>query len=384
MGDPAGHDSASDLRAALEAAILADPDDLANHMAYADWLSEQGDPRGEFIQVQLALEDQSRSADERKALLRKEGELLNIWERAWLGDLAPFFFPQRRRGDYSARPRCQFARGWLDVIETDWLTESFVAALNAAPLARLLRGLTISGVEADEGVLAPLRESPCLANLRRFQLGLPPEEDQSLYVEGAEEIGPLIRRMPCVEEIRLFVSHVNAAELFAAPMPNLRVLHVYHLTEYPLDILAANATLGRLEELSLWPHALIPGDEAAYITLDGVRALANSPQLGGLRRLDLYLTDMGDEGCAEIVRSGLLKRLEVLDISRGRVSDRGARILADCPDLRHLRRLVIRKNELNQEGIAALRAAGIEVDADEQHSDGRLGGPAYLFDGDIE
>src|SRR4051794_26565484 len=32
------------LREALEEALAANPDDLASHMAYADWLSEQANP----------------------------------------------------------------------------------------------------------------------------------------------------------------------------------------------------------------------------------------------------------------------------------------------------------------------------------------------------
>ena len=51
----------SPLRAALESALAENPDDLASHMAYADLLVDEGDPRGEFIQVQLAFEDSSRS-----------------------------------------------------------------------------------------------------------------------------------------------------------------------------------------------------------------------------------------------------------------------------------------------------------------------------------
>src|SRR4051794_38382814 len=47
---------------AMEAALVEDPDDLANHAAFADWLSEQADPRhqarGEFVRVQLQLEDE--------------------------------------------------------------------------------------------------------------------------------------------------------------------------------------------------------------------------------------------------------------------------------------------------------------------------------------
>src|SRR4051812_15966193 len=37
-------------RDSLEAALVENPDDDAAHMAYADHLHDQGDPRGEFIQ----------------------------------------------------------------------------------------------------------------------------------------------------------------------------------------------------------------------------------------------------------------------------------------------------------------------------------------------
>lgn len=56
----------------LEKAIMEDPDDLAAHAAYSDWLIQEGDSRGEFIQVQLALEDAGRSAKERKELQQRE------------------------------------------------------------------------------------------------------------------------------------------------------------------------------------------------------------------------------------------------------------------------------------------------------------------------
>src|SRR5262245_7054655 len=54
------------MRAALESALIENPDDLASDRAYADYLSEQGDPRGEFIQVQLALEEEGLSPAKRK------------------------------------------------------------------------------------------------------------------------------------------------------------------------------------------------------------------------------------------------------------------------------------------------------------------------------
>src|ERR1035438_10061962 len=94
----------------LERALTADPDDLAAHAAYADWLTEQGDPRGEFIQLQLALEDRNRVAWERPYLHSQAGELLDQHAMKWLGELGAF-----RAHLYYYR----FARGWLRHLEID-------------------------------------------------------------------------------------------------------------------------------------------------------------------------------------------------------------------------------------------------------------------------
>src|SRR3954452_4803173 len=77
------------LRRALEDELAASPDDVATHAAYADLLDEMGDVRGEFIQVQLALEDDSLDAAHRKQLSRREAELLRDHADRLLGPLAP-------------------------------------------------------------------------------------------------------------------------------------------------------------------------------------------------------------------------------------------------------------------------------------------------------
>ena len=78
------------MRDVFERAIIENPDDVASYSAYADWLQEHDDPRGEFIAVQLAFEDEIASSKEardatsrnvrRSYSLRHEGE--------WLGELA--------------------------------------------------------------------------------------------------------------------------------------------------------------------------------------------------------------------------------------------------------------------------------------------------------
>src|SRR5262245_1922727 len=172
---------------ALERALVEDPDDLATHSAYADWLSQQGDPRGEFIQVQLLLEDPSRPAAERKELEKREKQLLKEHARQWLGGLADFLLDSDE--DRASRPEFQFARGWLDFIRIPSLTVSFARALVKAPEIRLLRRLFIegdtyeepgeyeAGPDVPDDSYAPavyaLQRTPFLGNLRVFHLGEP-------------------------------------------------------------------------------------------------------------------------------------------------------------------------------------------------------------------
>src|SRR4051812_28638063 len=142
------------MREALEQALLENPDDVASHMAYADYLRDQGDPRGEFIQVQLALEDPGRSPAERKKLHRREEELLAAHERAWLGELAPLLLSTEEEEFELVKPELyhewigapqvgySWTRGWLDRVECRYLTMEWTRKLGRAPIARLLNGLT--------------------------------------------------------------------------------------------------------------------------------------------------------------------------------------------------------------------------------------------------
>src|SRR5206468_7966092 len=69
-------------------AIIADPDDDAPRLIYADWLDERGDPRGEFIRVQCALARMDEWDPRRWDLKRREQDLLAAHKRAWLGTIA--------------------------------------------------------------------------------------------------------------------------------------------------------------------------------------------------------------------------------------------------------------------------------------------------------
>lgn len=408
----------SPLQRSLEEALAENPDDLAAHSAYADYLMEQDDPRGEFIQVQLALEDPSRPPAERKKLQKREAELLNQHAKQWMGDVGRFLV-----GDWSGADKpwhwC-FARGWLDTVCMLPAPEAAIASLARSPEARLLRRLEIvydmryhwedfdqwmqgpnqallgsekeTDIMEEESILLHLLESPHLTNLRVFKLGFSDFEDNLIHSTmvgtfnecDAGGIIQLLQKNPRLEELYLNTAIGGIPELFASPaLANLRVLQYYFGLgymdnnqdgSYNLTALADNPALQHLTTLRLHPG------RDAEVTLDQLTALVQSPNLPRLTHLQVHLTTYGDVGCRAIIDSGILKRLKVLDIGYGNMTDEGASLLAACPDLKKLDRLVVSRNALSSHGLAALHGVGIHVIADNQHT---VGDGQYMYN-DVE
>ena len=76
--------------------IVQDPADDGARRIYADWLEEQGDPRGEFIHIQCTLGQLLPWDVRRQELEERERQLLAQHGTKWIGDL-------RRLGTYSHR-----------------------------------------------------------------------------------------------------------------------------------------------------------------------------------------------------------------------------------------------------------------------------------------
>jgi uncharacterized protein (TIGR02996 family) len=410
--------TAAPLQRALEQALVENPDDLASHAAYADYLTEQGDPRGEFIQVQLALEDPARSVAERRELQRRERELLDRHARDWLGDLGPFLV-----GDWSGPDKpfdYQFAHGWLDLVRVLPSPDALLGVLARSPQARLLRRLEVvydmryhpfdfdqflegpkAALEDDEAneiyeeakIMPPLVRSSYLTNLRVFKLGFSDSADRighSTMVTpfescNAQQVIDLLWKCPRLEELYLNTSLPEIERLFVLPtLGNLRVLQYYYgndytggadLSPYPLSLLAENPSLKNLKTLRL--HA----GRDTTIDIDEIDAVLRSRHLPSLTHLQVHMTDFADEGCRRIVDSGVLTRLKVLDIGYGNMTDEGARALAACPDLAHLALLDVSRNALTSRGIDVLSATGVQVIAVNQHGPDETD---YLFEVDYE
>ena len=401
--------AAPTLRDALESALLENPDDLATHMAYADYLEEQGDPRGEFVRIQLALESPHHSPAERKELQRREKELLDAHQAEWVGDWPAFVVkggPEGRGQLDFPTPTFGFERGIFTTVTIDELNVECARAFVRAPRTRFVRRLYIGGFayeEEDEFTPGPdiptdtvvdhsqqiLFHWPHLANLRVFQLGWTSDEDYGDFCSHQCHLWgghahDLVKRMPRIEELYLFARQVNGLALFSLEMPEIRIVQLYHSDRYGLKELAENSSLGKLTHLLCHPHAT---QDDPPIGLPDLQAIVNSPHLKSLTHLRLRIGDFGDEGVEAIVRSGILKRLKMLDLRHGRVTDAGAKLLAGCPDTKNLDLLDLSRNELTAVGIAALNGIGNSVKTEHQHDSTaglELDAMQYLSEGDYE
>jgi uncharacterized protein (TIGR02996 family) len=405
----------SALRRALEEALLDDFDDRAAHAAYADLLMESDDQadiaRGEFSRVQLALEDERLSEGERQRLKQRESELLAEHEQAWLVALAPFVFEKdvsewRETGMVN---RCDWSRGWVKELFLYYPTLATARALARCSVMRLLQGLHLEhntvwrdpdgkevhrgedAVHPEDGVpegveyptLYLLRDAPFLPALRVLRVGEAVDYEEETYdssCTSAEGVVELVRRTVRLEELYLAARVPQLDELFALPsLTRLRILQVYHcLDEYPLGILASNPVLKSLTTLRVHPaHS----DDDSLVPRSEMVKLLRSPHLPALTHLYLRGSDLGNEGCKDIVESGILKKLKVLDLRHGCIQDDGARILATCPDVGRLQLLDLVGNELAESGQAALQGLACEVHCDGQNEPDSN---AFLWSGDIE
>jgi uncharacterized protein (TIGR02996 family) len=350
------------IRDGLEAAIREDADDLAAHSALADYLQEQGDPRGEFIAVQLALEDPKRSAAQRGKLDKRERELFYAHGRDWVGptlDAAGF-------GWDAVQTRSQnttFSRGWLWAVTIDNAGDDeqvrTFQALSATPEARFVHDLTLDR-EPQEAALKALAKATFAPFLRRLHLG----ESESYTHTGGGCLATLVPAFPRLETLIVYahVQQEEAARLFAAPMPWLRELELCCTWHYPLDVLANNPTLTRLRRVNFFPHMLERGD-AAYLNAGGLRELGASKHLKALADVTFKLWDGGDAAADALVETGLLLRLERLNLELGNLTDAGARTLAGAlaSGSHRLRFLDLSHNAVTPPGLDALRKTGVEV-----------------------
>jgi uncharacterized protein (TIGR02996 family) len=353
----------------LEQDIVQNPGDPSRHVTYADWLRKQGDPLGDFIRLQMELEEQGQPPDLRADRAKREQELLAAHERAWLGDLAEPLLVQKeyflQRGLNPEYLPYQFRRGWLNRLAVDgsWFGAEadergrkltfdarqnaraiafaeFMRVLARSRAARLVETLFLYTFIFDWGN-KPSDSYPSLCRVKTLTLG-DDSDPRGVGRDDGQLAVPLIASMPLLTSLSLWLPELDPAPLCA--LPTLKTLRSLSIC---LD--------GSAPEI--WP-----------------RALARSHDLLDLFELSFCHAQPGDRLCEALAQSGMLRRLrglETLSLRACQLTDQGAQILAKCPDLRGLGQLRIRDNDaLGERVVEELRSAGPRVIVNGGVSDG--------------
>jgi uncharacterized protein (TIGR02996 family) len=175
--------SGAELRILL-AEVKAQPDDDAPRLILADWLQDQGDPRGELIHLQVVrarlAEDDPRWVE----LRRRELQLLRRHVHDWLGplaDLAGHWYFERGFIGLSARAERflvqavfdlarQGAFAWVDELGLRDLEPRHLPLLAGSPLPAHLVRLDLSDTRLTSFGLAALLAAPDLVELHTLRL----------------------------------------------------------------------------------------------------------------------------------------------------------------------------------------------------------------------
>ncbi len=359
--------------------ILADPDDDAPRLVYADWLDDRGDPRGEFIRVQVALAHLPDDSPRRPPLAAAERELLDAFRDEWA---APF------RGLASG---LEFRRGFVDEVKV--AARPFLAnaadlfaagpvrhvhlldvgghlpAIVRTPLLARLSALTVYAQHAGEPLARLVAGCPHLAGLRALHVGRNRLGDEGVMALAASP------HLANLEDLDLSENEIGEAGARAlAGSPNLSALKRLelagnHVGPAGAEALATSDRLPRLCGLGLSANGLglpsihvLAGVSAVtrVATLDlsanglgpaGLRAVLRRPS--AVERLDLGRNDLGDDGVRELTACGHVGDLRALRLAGNGIGDDGGRLLAACPHLHRLVYLDLSNNPIGDVGFRA-------------------------------
>jgi uncharacterized protein (TIGR02996 family) len=214
--------------AALLAEIYANPADDAPRLVYADVLTKQGDPRGEFIvlQIERARAGGAAPSERERALLAKHG-------KAWMGDLAPALTSNGFRGD-------EFRRGFLAKAGIILSVGKKLRPILAHPAWATVE--SIDGLYRDDDgllVTAPLRA------LRELDL-----DDY----DWLPRLAARTEKLAAVTRVTLSYEGIPARAALLAAFPNLATVGIY---ASPIDngVIDDMAALG-IDHVELFTNAV--------------------------------------------------------------------------------------------------------------------------------
>lgn len=374
----------------LEAAILANPNDREAYAVLADWLQEQGDPRGELISLQLGYKDKQA-----KQLIDKHAEY-------FLGPLEAHqkVYDEGLSNSSSALRTSAQEKEWQKTQQQAFLWRNGF-------IYRVRLSHDSYSVEDFEGDLAEILtqvfEHPSgrfVVELAFHSNGDPNEDDlQSLIDVIGKKAPPTIRKITFGDNIDQISWHHtgNLAKMWKG-VPNLQVLDI-ETGEFEVGKMVApnlekarfitgglskscgkniaTAEMPKIRHLEIYYG---DDDYGGDCSIKEVKPLLERTDLKNLEYLGLKNSMFANEIAKHVGGSKIVKGLKTLDLSLGTMTDEGAKYLAESKDqLKHLEVLDLTRNYLTKEGIKLVSGICPKVITKEQEQADEDGEDTYYY-----
>jgi predicted DNA-binding WGR domain protein len=247
-------------------------------------------------------------------------------------------------------------KGVTDILAT-FLTDPAAVAADAL----VIGCWSFEGDDSAAIVEALVAARDQLPNLKALFLGDITYEEQEISWIHQSDMSPLFEAYPKLEHFR--VRGAEGLTLGRLRHANLKSL-VVETGGLPSVIAreVAAAELPKLEHLELWL-----GEEGygGTTTVEDLAPILSGKQFPKLRYLGLRDSAKADEFAAAVTKAPVLKKVKVLDLSLGNLSDPGAEALAAGPLVAKLEKLDIHHHYVSPAVVKKLKALGPEVDASE-------------------
>lgn len=350
----------------LEAAILANPDDVAGWQVYFDWLQNEGDPWGERGNLVLARDKAKGPA---KAQLTKQIEEFDKQNGEALYGKSLLALMKKSDYDEVAQLSDRYGFLWTATVkspEYDWegtAPNTVLGALVKSPAARLLTAINIGlmdweyPVSLQKGIDA-ISKAGKLESLRSLFIGdfEYPDEQEISWVEVGKA-GKVLPIAPNLRSLQIRGGGIDLGKLEHDTLESL-VIETGGLPK------AAVASVGKCKLPALTSMEVWFGRDE-YGGTGNVKQLADLFKGKGvpkLRQLGLKNCEWQDDLAVALTKSELLAQLESVDLSMGTMHGDGVEaIIANAAKYKHLKRLDVSENFLSDDQAERLRKALGEI-----------------------
>jgi uncharacterized protein (TIGR02996 family) len=379
-------------------AIAATPSADGPRLVYADFLEETGNPldarRAELVRLQVALDRVAPEHSRGEELANRARELVDAHGRDWTAPLASLGVEfQFRRGipDAVSIDAAAFLARGEELFDNTQIRSgrSFIrrvklrnparvlATLGQCPLLEQIEELDLDGSDLGNGGVNLLLKSPWLGKVKSLALGNNRLDDAGAVAVARADTMPQLRSLALNDNGQ--IGSTGAAALADSPfLAGLIELDLSgnDVNEFGLQEIVEGKAAARWQMLQLFDNPIGNGFTSfasselfsrlltfhshldlhhCGIESGGAEALAASPHLPRLTRLNLSENYLGDGGVAALCR-GRFESLRTLRLAQNQLTDASASTLLGTP-MRHLELLDISGNRLTHHGLEALKEA---------------------------